>query len=117
MVIGWKDGENTVIAGLIARLAALEVQVKELAEDKAAKTKKIEDLERELRTGNNPSSNNQTNENDSWADILKGKNKMNEIQTNILNVVGNEQNQRRRKERNVMLFGVPASKAATIDFK
>ena len=48
MVSVWKDGENTVIAGLIARLAALEVQVKELAEDKAAKTKKIEDLEREL---------------------------------------------------------------------
>ena len=42
---------------------------------------------------------------------------MNEIQTNILNVVGNEQNQRRRKERNVMLFGVPASKAATIDLQ
>ncbi len=38
---------------------------------------------------------------------------MNEIQTNILNVVGNEQNQRRRTERNVMLFGVPASKAVT----
>ena len=117
MVIGWKDGENTVIAGLVARLATLEVQVKELVEDKAAKTKKIEDLERELRTVNNPSSKNQTNENDSWADILKSKNKMNEIQTNILNVVGNEQNQRRRKERNVMLFGVPASKAATIELQ
>ena len=38
---------------------------------------------------------------------------MNEVQINILNVVGNEQNQRRRKERNFMLFGVPASKAAT----
>ena len=70
MVIGWKDGENTVIAGLVARLATLEVQVKELVEDKAAKTKKIEDLERELRTVNNPSSNNQTNGNDSWAIYL-----------------------------------------------
>ena len=38
------------------------------------------------------------------ANILKGNNKMNEAQTNILNVVGNEQNQRRRKERNVMLL-------------
>ena len=42
---------------------------------------------------------------------------MNEIQTNILNVVGNEQDQRRRKERNVMLFGVPASKVATIELQ
>jgi hypothetical protein len=31
--------------------------------------------------------------------------------------VGNEQNQRRRKERNVMLFGSPASKAATIELQ
>ena len=51
------------------------------------------------------------------ANILKGNNKMNEAQTNILNVVGNEQNQRRRKKRNVMLFGVPASKAATTELQ
>jgi hypothetical protein len=42
---------------------------------------------------------------------------MNEVQTNILNVVGIEQNQRRRKERNVMLFGVPASKAVTTELQ
>ena len=48
---------------------------------------------------------------------LKATIKMNEVQTNILNVVGNEQNQRRRKKRNVMLFGVPASKAAELQIK
>jgi hypothetical protein len=53
----------------------------------------------------------------SMTHILKGNNKLNEIQTNILNVVGNKQNQRRRKKRNVMLFGVPASKAATIELQ
>ena len=37
MVIVWKDGENTVIAGLVARLVALEVQAKELEEVKAGK--------------------------------------------------------------------------------
>lgn len=42
--------------------------------------------------------------NDSWANVLKGNNKMNETQTNILN-----------GERNVILFGVPASKAVTTE--
>ena len=107
MAIGWKDGVNSVIDGLVARLVTLENQIKELIEDKAAKTKKIDDLEKELRAASNnssTSSNNLTSVNDSWANILKDNNKMNEVQTNILNVVGNEQNQRRRKERNVMLF-------------
>jgi len=120
MAIGWKDGVNPVIDGLVARLVTLENQIKELIEDKAAKTKRIDDLEKELRTASNnssTSSNNLTSVNDSWANILKGNNKMNEVQTNILNVVGNEQNQRRRKERNVMLFGVPASKAATTELQ
>ena len=111
MSIGWKDGVNTLIEGLVAWLVTLGRQVNELVEDKAAKKKK----NRRVRTRvanciNNPNtiSNNQTSVNDSWANILKGNNKMNEIQTNILNVVGNEQNLRRRKARNVMLFGVPA---------
>jgi hypothetical protein len=120
MAIGWKDGVNPVIDGLVARLVTLENQIKELIEDKAAKTKKIDDLEKELRTASNnssTSSNNLTSVNDSLATILKGNNKMNEVQTNILNVVGNEQNQRRRNERNVMLFGVPASKAATTELQ
>jgi hypothetical protein len=117
MAIEWKDGENTVITVLVTRLATLEVQVKELEEDKAAKTLKKEDLVRKLRTVNNPMSNNKTNENDSLANILKRKNKMNEIQINILNFVGNEQNQGHRKEINVMLFGVSALKAGNIDLK
>ena len=69
-----------------------------------------------MRTASNNSNtngNNQTSVNDSWANILKGNNKMNEV----LNVVGNEQNQRRRKERNVMLFGVPTSKAPTTELQ
>jgi hypothetical protein len=40
MAIGWKDGVNIVIEGLVTRLATLEGKVKELEEDKAAKTKK-----------------------------------------------------------------------------
>ena len=55
MAIGWKDGVNIVIEGLVTRLATLEGKVKELEEDKAAKTKKINDLEKELRTASNNS--------------------------------------------------------------
>jgi len=36
MAIGWKDVVNIVIEGLVARLATLEGQVKELEEDKDA---------------------------------------------------------------------------------
>jgi len=31
-----------------------------------------------------------------WAKVVRGNSKLNETQTNILNVVGNEQNQKRR---------------------
>ena len=61
-----------------ARLATLE-QVKKLVEEKAARTKKIEELERELGTASiNLSINNQSSENNYWTDKLKGKNKMND---------------------------------------
>jgi hypothetical protein len=44
MAIGWKDGENPVIDGLVPRLVTLENQIKELIEDKSTKTKKIDEL-------------------------------------------------------------------------
>jgi hypothetical protein len=56
------DGKsNPVIDGLVARLVTLENQIKELIEYKAAKTKKIDDLEKELRTASNNSSNSSNN--------------------------------------------------------
>ena len=70
---------------------------------------------RNLSTNPNTNSSNLTNVN--WAEVVRVNGRLNQTQTNILNVVGNEQNQRRRKERNVNLFGVPASKAATIDLQ
>ena len=43
MAIWWNDEVNIVIEGLVARLATLEGQVTELKEEKASKTKKIDD--------------------------------------------------------------------------
>ena len=107
-----------MIEGLVASLAILEKKVKELEDDKAAKNIKIKDLENQLRNlSTNPNTNISNLTNVNWEEIVRGNSKLNETQTNILNVVGHEQNQRRRKERNVILFGVPASKAATVDLQ
>jgi hypothetical protein len=48
MTIGWKDGVNIAIEGLVARLATLEGKVKELEEDQPAKTKKNQRLRKRV---------------------------------------------------------------------
>ena len=49
-----------------------------------------------------------------WRDMLIGKRKnISENQINILSAVGCEQKNRQNRERNVVLFGVPNSTAAT----
>jgi hypothetical protein len=45
--------------------------------------------------------------------MLIGKKKIPENQAIIINEVGSEQINRRSRENNVVLFGVPTSKAAT----
>jgi len=116
--VTWNNGKNKLIEGLVASLAILEKRVKELEEDKSAKNVKIEDLENQLRNlSSNPNTNSNNPTNANWVEVVRGNSKLNETQTNILNVVGNEQNQRRRKQRNVILFRVPVSKAATLDLQ
>ena len=48
-----------------------------------------------------------------WRDMLIGKKKISENQAIIINAVGSEQNNRKSRENNVVLFEVPTSKAAT----
>jgi hypothetical protein len=45
--------------------------------------------------------------------MLIGKKKISKNQAIIINAVGSEQNNRKSRENNVVLFGVPTSKAAT----
>jgi hypothetical protein len=51
--------------------------------------------------------------NTEWRDVLIGKRKKTQSQIDIINVIGNEQKDRKKRENNIMLFGVPASKATT----
>jgi hypothetical protein len=100
MVLGWKGGENPVIKGILDKIASLESRVKLLeSENKALKS--------EISTFRN---GNPCTE---WRDMLIGKKKISENQAIIINAVGSEQNNRKSRKNNVVLFGVPTSKAAT----
>ena len=106
MVLGWKDGKNSVIEELVARLDSLESKVKLLETENKAQKFEISRLTKY--------SNNNSNTCTEWRDKLIGnRNKKTEKQIDILNAVGSEQKERQLKERNVVLFGVPISGAKT----
>ena len=48
-----------------------------------------------------------------WRDVLMKKKKITENQIDILNAVGSEQKERAKRVKNVILFGVSMSTAAT----
>ena len=59
---------------------------------------------------------NNNNVNTELRDIVVRKKKMiSENQTNLLNAVGFEQKERKKKENNLVLFGVPASTSTTYE--
>ena len=100
MVLGWKDGENPVIKGILDKIASLESKVKLLESENKALKSEISKL-----SNGNPCTE--------WRDMLIGKKNISENQAIIINAVGSEQNNRKSRENNVVLFGVPTSKAAT----
>ena len=98
MVLSGTNGYNSVINGLLDRKAKLESRVTLLETQNAAQKEEI------LKLNNNIVSTE-------WRDIVVGKKKMiSENQMNILNAVESEQKERKKKD-NVVLFGVPTSKA------
>ena len=91
---------------VIERITRLESEVDQLIRENAKQKQEISDLK------NTYKSNTCTE----WRDMLIGKrSKKSENQINILNAVGLEQKDRQRKEKNVVLFGVPNSTAATVE--
>jgi hypothetical protein len=105
MVLGWKDGKNSVIDGLLEKVRILEERVILLESQNSAQKQEISEL-----TNNSNNSNTSTE----WRDMLIGKRKnISENQVNILSAVGCEQKNRQNRERNVVLFGVSNSTAAT----
>ena len=116
MVVGWKDGDNKIIDGLLAEIKLLKDRIKVLEDKDKAKNDTIKSIEKSIEKSKEENINNAC----TWSKILTHggkKTQKTELQTNILNAVGNEQNERRKRERNVILFGIPNSKAATIEEK
>ena len=111
MVLGRKDGENTVIKEILRRLAELENKVKIIESENAAQKEEISKLKNNLNNSNISINNKKHTE---WSDIVMGNNKkLTENQINILNVVGSEQKERQSRKYNVILLGVPESNATT----
>ena len=100
MVLGWKDGENSVIKGILEKIASFELKVKFLESENTA----LKDEIFTFRNGNTCTES---------RDMLIGKKKISENQAIIINAIGSEQKNRVNREKNVVLFGVPTSKAAT----
>ena len=87
----------------------LRQQIADLKEKAASLEKKQESYEQKAK--------NNISEATTWAKVLSSETKKNEYHTNVLNVVGIEQKERKKKERSVMVFGLPASTASTSEAK
>jgi hypothetical protein len=110
MVLGWTNGENTVISGILDRMATLENKIKLLESENATQKAEIAILKNNMNTSKNFNDKACTE----WRDKLVGKkNKITENQITILNAVGSEQKDRQNRESNVILFGVPESTATS----
>jgi predicted RNase H-like nuclease (RuvC/YqgF family) len=79
MVLGWKDGNNSVIDGLLEKVKRLEERVILLENQNSAQKQEISKLTNNLNNSNN------SNTSTEWRDMLIGKRKnISENQINIL---------------------------------
>jgi hypothetical protein len=99
----WDRGVNTIIE-------ALNKKIDDLVKTVIDQSKRIADLEKKGGSTNKATSTE-------WRDVLIGKTKLTKGQSDILNVVGNEQKNRKNREDKVILFGVPASTGITDEDK
>ena len=98
MVLGWLNGDNSVIKGILDKIAALENKIKRL--ERVNEEQKQEILT--LRNGTE------------WRDVLIGKKKkVSGTQGSMANDILTEHNEREIRENRLVLFGVPASTATS----
>lgn len=90
--------------------------IQELRELIVELQKKVSSLEEKQENYERQTTNNIPEEN-TWAKVLTGEAKKNEYHSNLLNVVGIEQKERKKKERSIMVFGLPISTASTTEEK
>jgi uncharacterized coiled-coil protein SlyX len=109
MILGWKVGNNSVIDGLLEKVRRLEERLTLLESQNSAQKQEISKLTHNMNNSNN------SNTSTEWRDMLIEKRKnISENQVNNLSAVGCEKKNRQNRERNVVLFGVPNSTAATV---
>ena len=93
MVLGWTNGDNSIITDLKERIAKLESSLEKLLTENTAQKKQIEDLTKKSENSNN------RNKCSEWRDMLIGnKKKISEQQMSVLNAVGSEQKDRQKRE-------------------
>ena len=98
------------------QLNAQNILIEELRQQIADLKEKVASLEKKQESYEQKAKNN-ISEATTWAKVLSSETKKNEYHTNVLNVVGIEKKERKKKERSVMVFGLPASTASTSEAK
>lgn len=96
------DAQNAIIEELKGLIVKLQ--------------EKVADLEKKQMIHEQSKKSN-ISEEKTWAKVLFSESKKSEYVTNVLNVVGIEQKARKKKERSVMVFGLPASTASSTELK
>ena len=96
------DAQNAIIEELKGLIVKLQ--------------EKVADLEKKQMIHEQSKKSN-ISEEKTWAKVLFSESKKSEYVTNVLNVVGIEQKARKKKERSVMVFGLPASTASLTELK
>ena len=98
------------------QLAAQNILIDELRQLIVELQEKVKSLEKKQESYELKAKSN-ISEATTWAKVLSSETKKNEYHTNVLNVVGIEQKERKKKERSVIVFGLPASTASTPEAK
>ncbi len=98
------------------QLAAQNILIYELRQLIVELQEKVKSLEKKQESYEQKAKSN-ISEATTWAKVLSSETKKNEYHTNVLNVVGIEQKARKKKERSVIVFGLPASTASTPEAK
>ena len=98
------------------QLAAQNILIDELRQLIVELQEKVKSLEKKQESYELKAKSN-ISEATTWAKVLSSETKKNEYHTNVLNVVGIEQKARKKKERSVIVFGLPASTASTPEAK
>ena len=102
------------LADIISQVNTLSGRVSELEKQNLAKDQTIANLNSEINALKLNKENSKTNQEKLWSTVAK---KNSEVRMNIINVVADENKERNKKEKNIIVFGLEESKKDTITEK